>query len=175
MSKKDLEVLFGKSYKLKKLRALSQPCEFAAKETVELISGDRKLSNIRIIGPEREKTQVELSFTDAFNLGVKDLPVRKSGNVAKSPGALLISKKGRLKLKEGLISSQRHIHLNMAEAKKLKVRNGQLASIKVLGKRSVTFHNVLIRVKENSKLCMHLDTDEGNAAGIIQKGEGILL
>lgn len=175
LSKKDLEVLFGKGYKLKKLKPLTQLGEFAAKETLDVAKNGKKLLKVRVVGPERSKTQVEMSFTDAFSLGILDLPVMKSGSVKGSPGALLIGKKGKLQLKEGLISSQRHIHLNTAEVKKLKLKNGQLVSIKVLGKRAVTFHNVLIRVSESGKLCLHLDTDEGNAAGVIKKGEGILL
>lgn len=174
LSQKDLECLFGKGYQLTKKRELSQPGEFAANETVEVRFNDKKISKVRVVGPVRPKTQLELSLTDAYNLGL-EVPIRKSGNLKGTPGILLIGPKGKLNLKQGVICAWRHIHLNPKEAKKLKVKNGEMVSVKVGGKRSITFHNVEIRVGENYKLCCHLDTDEGNAAGIIKKGVGVLI
>jgi len=175
LSQKDLEVLFGQGYQLKKLKPLTQLGDFAAKETVDIVRQGKKMAGIRVIGPVRPKTQIELSLTDAFYLGIKDVPIRKSGDLKGSFGVLAVGPKGKLKLKEGLIVAGRHLHLNPKEAKGMGVRNGQLVSVKVSGKRAVTFHNVLVRVEKRYKLCLQLDTDEGNAAGLVSKGEGVLL
>ena len=174
LSKRDLENLFGKGYKLTKLKGLTQPGDFAAKETVDIESGSKKISNIRIIGPARGKTQIELSKTDAIILGMA-IPVRDSGDIKGSPGIIISGPKNKIIIKEGVINTWRHIHCDPKEAKKLKLRNGALVSVKTLGNLSITFHNVKIRVGKNYKLRMHLDTDEGNAAGIIRSGEGEII
>lgn len=173
LSKKDLEILFGKDYRLRKKRDLTQPHHFAAKETLALKTNGEKMEKVRIVGPLRKRTQVELSLTDAFNLGIS-LPIRKSGNLAGTPGVLLIGPKGKLKLKEGLIIPWRHIHLSFKKAKNLRVKDGDFISVKTKSQRFLTFHNVEIRVGDY-RPCLHLDTDEGNAAGIIKKGFGELI
>jgi len=174
LSQNDLEVLFGKGYKLKKLRNLVQPKEFAAKETLDIQVSSRKISNIRIIGPVREKTQVELSHTDGVFLRI-DLPVRESEDLKETPGAILISRKGRIKIKKGVINAWRHIHCSPKEAKKLGFKNGMSVSVKTKGTCSITFHNVKVQVDKNYRLYMHLDTDEGNAACMVKKGQGYLV
>jgi len=175
LSKRDLEKLFGRGYKLKKLKKLTQPEEFAAKETVDIEIGSKRISNVRVIGPVRaSKTQLELSKTDGIILGAV-LPVRDSGDIKGTSGAVISGPKNKIIIKEGVINTQRHIHCNPKEAKKLGLRNGALASVKTLGNLSITFHNVKIRVGKNYKLCMHLDTDEGNAAGIMRNGEGKII
>jgi len=174
LCKKDLEALFGKGYQLKKLRKLTQPKEFAAKETLDIQVGSRKIPNVIVIGPVRKKTQVELSHTDGVFLRI-DLPVRESGDLKETLGAILIGPKGRIKIKKGVINAWRHIHCSPKQAKELGFKHGMSVSVKTKGICSITFHNVKIQIDKNSRLCMHLDTDEGNAACIVKKGQGYLV
>lgn len=175
LSKNDLEKLFGKGYKLEKLKDLSQPDEFAAKETVDIEAGSKKISNVRIIGPGREhKTQVELSKTDAIILGMA-LPARDSGDTEGSPGIIISGPKNKIIIKEGVINTWRHIHCGNKEAEKFGLKNGMMVSVKTSGNLAVTFHNVKIRIGKKYKFCLHLDTDEGNAAGIARNGEGEII
>lgn len=169
LSQADLEKLFGKNYKLKKLRSLTLPGEFAAKERVEL--NGRKL---RIIGPVRENTQVELSVSDAVKMDIKPV-LRVSGDLKRTPGALLVGPKGKVKIKRGVIIAQRHVHCTSKEAKKLKLKNKQNIAVRIKGKRELIFERVRVRVNDKYKLCCHLDTDEGNAAGINKKAKGYLV
>ena len=171
---KDLDALFGTNYQLKKLKDLPTTKQFAAKETLNIQVGSNKIPNVRIVGPPRKKTQIELSITDAINLGINP-PIRKSGNLKETPGITLISPKRKIKLKNGVIIPWRHIHCSPKEAKKLNLKNEELVSVKIKGKRAVIFDNVKVRTDKNFRLCMHLDTDEGNAAGITRKGKGIIL
>ncbi len=174
VSQEDLEALFGKDYQLKKLRDLTVPPEFAAQETVEVINGDKKISKVRIIGPVRKETQIELSFTDAVKLGLNP-PVRISGDLEGTPGITLVGPKGKLKLERGVIISWRHIHCGPKEAREIGVNDRQIVSVLVKGDRSLVFHNVVVRVRGGDVLCMHIDTDEGNAAGILRQGKGEIL
>ncbi len=171
LSQEDLEKLFGKGYSLKKFKSLYQPSDFAARETIDIIKGQKIIKNVRVVGPVRSKTQVELSKTDAIFLKM-EVPFRHSGRLKNTPGVILKGPKGKVFLKEGVIIPLRHIHCSTKEAKKLGFKEGDVVSLKVFGKRSVVFHNVKIRIKENFKLCCHLDTDEGNACGIYKKGWG---
>jgi len=173
LCQKDLDLLFGKGYELKKFKDLIQPGDFAAKETLTIRSGDRKFDNVRIVGPAREKTQIELSLTDAFYLKLNP-PIRISGDIKGSESVVLIGPGSEVKLKEGVIISQRHIHCSKKEAEKLKLKNGMAVSVKIEGKRSVVFNNVKIRTGDY-KLSMHIDTDEGNAAGMDKIGKGIII
>jgi len=174
LCQKDLGVLFGKRYKLKKLKNLFQPGQFAAKEIIEVKGNSEKSLNFRVIGPVREETQIELSKTDAILLGINP-PIRESGDIKGTPGATLIGPKGRIKIKQGVINNWRHIHCNLKEAKAFGLKDKMLVSIKVNGLCSVTFHNVKVRVEKKSRFCLHLDTDEGNAANIKTKGEGEII
>jgi len=174
LSRKDLEVLFGRGYKLKELKTLSTTNQFAAKETLDIKVGSKKISKVRIVGPFRKKTQVELSITDAINLGINP-PIRKSGDLKGTPGVTLVSPKRKIKLKSGVIIAWRHIHCNPKEAKALNFKEGKLVSIEIRGKRFLIFHNVKVRIDKNFRLCVHLDTDEGNTAGITKKGKGIII
>jgi len=174
LSQKDLEKLFGKGYQLKKLRKLSQANDFAAKETLDIKIGSKTIKKLRIVGPVRKETQIELSITDAFSLGTI-IPLRLSGDIKGTPGAVLIKSKKKLKIKKGVIVAQRHLHCNLEEAKRLKLENKISVSVKIKGKRALVFHNVKIRIGKNYKLAVHLDTDEGNAAGIIKKGKGEII
>ena len=173
ISQKDLEKLFGDGYKLKKLRELNQPLDFASKEELIIKNGSEELT-VRIIGPIRKNTQVEISLTDAFYLGIRP-PIRKSGDVIFTPGITLINKKNKkkLKIKRGVIIAQRHIHCNPEEAKRLKLK--KYASVRVGGDRGLVFDKIKVRISKDFKLSMHIDTDEANAAGINKKTKGHLI
>jgi len=171
LSKNDLEKLFGNGYKLNKMKELSQPSDFACQETVEMIIGNKKFEKVRIVGPEREQTQAEISLTDAIGSGVVP-PLRISGDLKDSAGFILKGPNGVVELKEGLIIAQRHIHCNLEEANQLNLKNGDTISVKVKGERGLIFENVRVRVKKDYKLSMQIDTDEGNSAGINKISEG---
>ena len=172
LSQKDVEKLFGKNHELKKLKDLTLPGEFAAKEMVEIKTSKGKL-NLRVVGPARKDIQIELSITDTIKLGIKPV-IKISGDIKNTPGVLLVGPKGKIRLSRGVIVTQRHIHCTPKEAEKLGLKNKQIVSVRVKGKRGLVFDQVGIRVKDNYKLVMHVDTDEGNAAGINQKTVGFL-
>lgn len=174
LSPKDLEALFGNNYQLKKMRQLTQPSDFAVEEILDVQFGQKIISRIRIVGPIREKTQIELSMTDVIYLGITPI-IKKSGDLESTSGITLIGPKNKIEIKEGVIIPWRHIHCSQEEAKELGLENGMMVSVKIEGNRALIFNNVLVRAADNYKLCMHLDTDEGNAAGIIKKGEGYLI
>lgn len=173
LSKEDFEKLFGKKYKLKILRKISQLGQFAAKETLTLINGNRKIENVRIIGPTRNETQVEISKTDAVYLKIKP-PVRVSGDLKNTPGIILKSKKATIKINNGIIISKRHLHISNEEGNKLGLKNNQEISIKVSGERGLIFDNIIVRKGEGNHLSFQIDTDEANAAGISGKMFGEL-
>jgi len=174
LTQETVEALFGKDYQLTELRPLSQPGQFAAKETLTLIGPRNKIENVRILGPCRNFNQVEISRTDEFFLGI-DAPVRESGKVANSPGITLQGPMGTVTLHEGVICAWRHIHMHPDDALEFGVEDRDLVSVEVhSGEKSLTFNNVLIRVSEQFKLEMHIDTDEANAAEINQGFTGEL-
>ncbi len=167
LSREHVVALFGPGYELTVDHPLYQPGNFAAKETVTLIGPrSRLISNLRILGPLRSRTQVELAFTDAISLGFDDVPLRLSGNLDGTPGAVLMGPQGIVELKEGLIRAAMHAHMNPAEAALLGVRQGDLARLRVGGEAGVTVERVHVRVEPTSRLEVHLDTDEANACGL---------
>lgn len=174
LSRTDLEKLFGEGYELKKMKQLSQPSDFACEEMVDIKTHFGILQNVRVVGPVREQTQVEISLTDAKKLEA-DPPVRLSGDLKSSAGVILIGPNGEVELSEGLIIAQRHIHCATDKAKRYKVKSGDIVCVKVEGSRAVIFENVIVRTKDNYDFSMHIDTDEGNAAGINKIGEGYIL
>lgn len=174
LSKKDLEALFGKGRDLTPLRNLSQPGEFAAEETLTLKSGDKEITNVRVVSPLRAQTQVELSLTDTYILGLR-VGIRLSGDLNNTPGIVLAGPKGQIQLKEGVIVAMRHLHVSPKEAAELHIKNNDIVSMKISGERALTFHNVKVRVGNEYKTSLHLDTDEGNAAGINKKTFGELV
>ena len=171
LSKEDLEKLFGANYQLKKFKQLSQPSDFAAEETLTVKNGDKEIKGVRIVGPVRAKTQIEISRTDAVMLGVNP-PIRLSGDLKGSAGVILQGPQGLVQLAEGVIIAKRHLHCATGEAKSAGLKNDQIVSVNVKGERAVTFHNVEVRLADHYKFCLHLDADEGNAAGINKTGEG---
>lgn len=165
LSLSDLETLFGNGHQLKSVKDLSQPGQFACEETVNLIGPKGTISKVRILGPIRSVTQVEVSKTDSFVLGFTP-PVRDSGSVSGSPGITIEGPAGKVELKEGVIIAQRHLHLHTDEAAAMGLHDKEIISVKFEGVRETTFGNVLVRVHPNFKKDLHLDTDEANAAGL---------
>jgi len=165
--RKDMDVLFGAGSELTFDRPLFQEGNFAAKETVTLIGPrSRLISNLRILGPMRAQTQVELAYTDAISLGFDKVPVRLSGNIAGTPGAVVMGPRGVIELKEGVIRAAIHVHMNPHEAGHFGVKQGDLMKLRIGGPAGVTFNNVHVRIDAKSKLNVHMDTDEANACGL---------
>ncbi|OGL88939.1 propanediol utilization protein [Candidatus Uhrbacteria bacterium RIFCSPLOWO2_02_FULL_49_11] len=174
LSQKDLERLFGKGHRLRADHSLSQPGQFAARETVSVIKGKKKFEHVRIVGPVRRNSQVELARTDALHLGF-DPPVHVSGSLANTPSLTLKGSRGSVKLLKGVIIPQRHIHASPLAAKKAGLRDRVVVSLKLEGTRALTFHNVIVRVHPTFSWHCHIDTDEGNAAGIKKNTTAILI
>lgn len=173
LSQNDAKMLFGRDYKFKKRNNISQPGEFACQETVILKVGKGQINNLRIVGPWRAKTQIELSKTDARTLGI-DPPLRLSGDLRGSLGGRIIGPKGKIDLLEGIIIAKRHLHLN-PKVNKYNLKDKQKVSILVKTReRAVTFHQVIVRISDKYTLSFHLDTDEANAAGIGGKIKGMV-
>jgi putative phosphotransacetylase len=174
VSQRDLESLFGKDYQLTKKADLSQPGQFAANETVTIVGPRGSLEKVRILGPARALTQVEVSRTDSIRLGL-NTPIRESGNIEGSAPITLVGPFGSIFKKEGLIIAQAHIHMSPNDAKVFDVENGEYVQIKTGNERPVSFDKVLIRVSPKYKLEMHIDTDEANAGLIISGQTGRLV
>lgn len=165
----DLEILFGKGAKLTFKRALSQPGQFAAEERVTLVGPKRSIPNVIILGPTRKQTQVEISATDARNLGVEAV-IKESGNLKDTPGIKIVGPAGEIDLTEGVIVAKRHIHANPQEAEQFHISDGEVVSVQVINDtRSTTYHDVVVRVRDDFSAAMHIDTDEANA-GCIEPG-----
>ncbi len=173
LSQEHLERIFGSGYKLDKQKNLSQPNQYAAKETVTLIGPKGRINNVRILGPSRLVTQVEVSLFDGYTLGLVP-PVRASGDIEGSPPITIQGPRGQVHLEEGLICAERHIHMHIDDAEKFGVKDGQYVQIKVPGQRGLIFDQVLIRVSSKYLLEMHIDLDEANAAQIKNGQLGIL-
>ena len=167
LTREDMETLFGKGYELTPLKDLSQPGQFACKETCTLIGPSmRPIENVRILGPLRSGSQVEISKTDSFVLKVKP-PVRESGNTAGSAPITIVGPKGVLTLKEGCIIANRHIHMSPADAARFGVKDGDTVDVDAAsGTRRTRWFDVQIRVSDKFRLEMHVDTDDANAVGL---------
>lgn len=159
----DARKLFGKDYKWHKKNDISQTGQFASKEVLSVEGPMGKFEKVRIVGPERKQSQMELSVTDCHRLGIKS-KVHVSGNITGAPKVVVKGPKGRVKV--SAIVAQRHLHLSQKDSKKYKLRKGQRVKVKVGGKRSVVFNEVIIRVHPTFRFRMHIDTDEANAAGV---------
>jgi acetate kinase len=173
LSQEHLEELFGEGYELTPRAPLAQPGQFASEEIVALIGPRGRIDRVRVLGPVRNKTQVEISRTEEYRLGI-DAPVRMSGDLGGSPGLILEGPKGQVRLEEGVICAQRHIHMTPEDALRFGLRDGDIVSIRVEGERSVVFGDVAVRVSPKYKLEMHLDTDEANAAQVSNGDSGYL-
>ena len=159
-----VEALFGKGHQLTVHKWLYQDGQFAAKETLTLIGPrSRVISNLRILGPCRTLNQIELAYTDSVALGF-DIPLRLSGNIAGTPGAMLMGPTGFFELEQGVIRAARHVHLHPADAAFYRVKNGDQMKLRIGGPCALTLENLLCRVDPAFKLEVHIDTDEGNAS-----------
>ncbi|HEY7158251.1 MAG TPA: phosphate propanoyltransferase [Gemmataceae bacterium] len=166
VTQEDLERLFGKGHKLTPYKALYQDGFFAAEETVTMIGPrHRMITGLRILGPCRDHSQVELAFTDAITLGL-DIPVRKSGDHRDSPGAYLLGPAGMIHMERGVIRHERHVHMGPADAAYYGVKDGDRLHLRIESDCAAVLEDLLVRLAPASKLEVHLDTDEGNACHV---------
>lgn len=174
LSQDDLVALFGENYALTLQKELSQPGQFAAKETVTLVGPKGTLEKVRILGPVRKNTQTEISATDCYKLGIKPV-IRDSGQHEGTPGLQIVGPQGNVELKSGVMVASRHIHLTLEDATEWSLKDGDRVRVHIQSKRPMIFEDVLIRVNEHYQKEMHLDLDEANAALIDAQSQGVLM
>lgn len=174
LSQADLSVLFGENYALTFFKELSQPGQFAANELVTLVGPKGCLEKVRVLGPVRKSTQVELSVTDCYKLGIKPV-IRDSGQHEGTPGLQIAGPLGNVGLLSGVMVASRHIHLHSDDAKEWSLQDGDRVRVRVQSKRPVVFEDVLVRVGDHYHKEMHLDVDEANAAFIDSQSQGLLM
>jgi len=174
LTQRTVEQLFGPGHFLQVHAPLSQPGQYAAEETVALVGPRGRLDHVRIVGPTRGEDQVELSRTDEIELGI-DAPLRESGDLARTPGIVIEGPAGRVTLEKGVIGALRHVHMSPADADVLGLKSGdKVAAVVAASDRRLIFEDVVVRVSPAFKLELHLDSDEGNAAGLPSGSEVIL-
>lgn len=173
LSQVDIEALFGLGYQLKPMKALRQPGQFAAEECVTVLGPKGSITKVRVLGPARAATQLEISKADCYVLGIK-APVRESGDLQHTADALLVGTAGHVSLQSKVICAQRHIHMSPADAQRLDLVHGQKVSVRAGQQCGLVFEHVVVRVDSNYALEFHIDTDEANAAGI-GSGESVYL
>ena len=165
VTKEQVAILFGEGHTLTSKKALSQPGQFACEEKLTIV-GPRGELKASILGPERKEAQVELSLTDARTLGA-EAKIRESGDIEGTAGIKLVGPAGEVELEKGVICAKRHVHMTPADAEYYGVKNGDIVNVKVETEgRSLVFGDTVVRVRDDFALAMHIDTDEGNAAGI---------
>lgn len=167
VTKEQAQILFGQE--LTPERPLSQPGQFLSRQRVTVIGPKGTFENVAVLGPERKEAQVEVSLTDARALGI-DAPIRQSGEVAGTPGAVLVGPRGRVALDHGVIAAQRHIHLTPADGEKFGVKANQVVKLQTFTRRPVIFEDAVVRIRPDFAAAVHLDYDEANACGF-QKGD----
>lgn len=166
LSAADVETLFGKGYELTPFKDLSQPGQYACKEQLTIIGPSlRAIEGVRVLGPVRKASQVEISRTDSYVLKVKP-PVRESGDIKGSAPITIVGPKGTVTLPEGCIIANRHIHMSTEEGKAFGLNDGDSVTVDMFGERRTTFYDVQVRVHKDFRLEMHIDTDDANAAGV---------
>lgn len=165
LSQADLDQLFGVGYELTKFKDLSQPGQYACKEMVTICGPKGAIEKVRILGPVRKRTQVEILAGDCFKLGAK-APARLSGDLDGTPGITLVGPRGSVQTKDGLMVAQRHIHMLPQDAARFGVCDGQVVSLEVDGLRGGILKNTVVRVTGSSGLECHIDTEEANALGL---------
>ena len=172
LTKEDVETLFGEGYELEKIKDLKQPGQYACRETLTIIGPSmRPIEGVRVLGPVRRASQVEISKTDSFQLKVKP-PVRESGDLEGSAPITIIGPRGIVTLKEGCIIANRHIHMGLADAARYGVVDGDYVTVDAVGTKRTRWYDVQVRVSADFTLEMHVDTDDANASGI---GNGTLV
>ena len=165
LAQADVDQLFGPGHQLTPEHELSQPGQYACAEKVDLVGPKGRINNVRVLGPTRKETQVEIAMTEQFKLGIQP-PIRESGDLAGTPGITLQGTAGSVTLDRGVICAQRHIHMSPEDALRRGLRDKYVVSVRAMGERELTFGDVVVRVNPNYRLAMHIDTDEGNAASI---------
>jgi acetate kinase len=173
LAQADVEKLFGPGHQLTPEHELSQPGQFACAEKVDLVGPKGKIANVRVLGPTRKETQVEIAMTEQFKLGVQS-PIRESGDLANTPGITLQGPAGSAVLQRGVICAQRHIHMSPEDALRFRLRDRYVVRVRIEGEREVTYGDVVVRVNPSYRLAMHIDTDEGNAANIRTGMQGFI-
>ena len=172
VTKEQANILFG--HDLTPKRPLSQPGQFLAQERIAVVGPKGELNHVAVLGPERKEAQVEISLTDGRTLGIQP-PVRLSGDVKDSPGAVLVGPAGRVTLDRGVIAAKRHIHMRPETAKAMGVENGQTVKLQAYTARPVIFEDVAVRVSPDFDDFVHLDYDEANACGFMPGDLGRIL
>jgi propanediol utilization protein len=166
LKQEDVDVLFGKGYQLSKMKSLYQATDFASNETIAVVGPrQRMIPGIRILGPCRAFSQIELAFTDAISLGI-DIPVKLSGDIEGTPGCLVIGPKGSLVLPMGVIRAERHVHMGTKDAEYYGVKHLDRMNLKIEGPCPTTLEGLLVRTNPDWKLEVHIDTDEANCADL---------
>ena len=166
LSEADLYTLFGSGYSLTPIKELSQPGQYACKETLTIVGPSlRPIENVRVLGPVRGASQVEISKTDSYTLKVKP-PVRESGKIAGSSPITIVGPKGVVTLSEGCIIANRHIHMSLDDGARFGVKDNDYVTVDVEGTRRTRWFDVQVRVHKDFRLEMHVDTDDANAVGI---------
>jgi len=175
LSRATIDQLFGVGYKLRILAPLVQPGQFSTEDTVSLVGPHGRLAHVRVLGPPRAADQIEVSRSDEFALGL-DAPVRVSGDLSDTPGITIEGPAGSVQLKRGTICALRHIHMSTSDAVRLGLQDRDMVEVAVRnGERDTVFGDVVVRVSPDYRLELHLDTDEGNAAGVRPGDTALLL
>ena len=165
LTQEHVEALFGQGHQLTKHADLSQPGQFACKEQLAIVGPKGRIERVRVLGPARKYTQVEIAMTEQFKLGVHP-PIRESGDIADTPGCTLEGTAGSVKLERGVICALRHVHMTPEDALRYGVRDKSVVRVRIAGDRELVFGDVLVRVDPNFALAIHIDTDEANAANV---------
>ena len=173
LAQADVDKLFGPGHQLTPEHELSQPGQFACAEKVDLVGPKGRIANVRVLGPTRKETQVEIAMTEQFKLGVQP-PIRQSGDLANTPGITLEGPAGSTLLPRGVICAQRHIHMSPEDAMRFRLRDRYVVRVRIEGEREVTYGDVVVRVNPDFRLAMHIDTDEGNAGNITTGMKGFI-
>lgn len=174
LKEEDLNICFGEGYEMTPIKDLSQPGQFACKETVTLCGPKGAIEKVRILGPLRAETQVELLAADNFKLGIK-APLRMSGDLEGSEPLTIVGPKGSVQIKQGAIVAQRHIHMTLDDADHYGVEDGQIVALEIPGDRGGVFTNVVIRANNKSALDCHIDVEEANAMGVADGTKGRII
>lgn len=165
LAQADVDQLFGPGHQLTPMHELSQPGQFACEEQVHLVGPKGRIAKVRVLGPTRKETQVEIAMTEQFKLGIQP-PIRQSGDLANTPGLTLEGPYGSAVIERGVICAQRHIHMSPEDAMRFRVRDNYVVRVRVAGERELIFGDVVVRVNPAFRLAMHIDTDEGNAGNL---------
>jgi acetate kinase len=173
LTQEHVEALFGKGHQLTKHADLSQPGQYACKEQLTIVGPKGRIERVRILGPARKYTQIEIAMTEQFKLGIHP-PIRESGDIADTPGCVLESPNGSVQVDRGVICALRHVHMSPEDALRYGVRDKSFVRVRIGGDRELIFGDVLVRVDPTFKLAMHIDTDEGNAANVKTGAQGYI-